>query len=567
MVAKKITEENAADRMTYTGEIFSLGEDLRKQDILNNLPQEWRDLHESGYIHIHDLDAYGLTYNCLTVDLRKFFPYKRFIESSQEEKIIGVFDFCKEFLTKLGNEQSGGMAFANFDIELTDIFLHLNLPQSLINTALLEAAMRSFITWCNNSHERLGKVSYYISLNVGLAQTDFGRYICKTLLEAYSSTPALIYKPNIIFKIKKGINFYKNDPNYTLLQTALKTTTVKMIPTYLFCDAPMNSKIDPELLSIMGCRTRVADNKYGYVGAVGRGNITNISINLPRLAMEVKKEGNTNIKVQLDSFCNKWNNIALSVSKILEDRYETLVKNRSTEDFLINSQCNLWCVPFEDPLDGVFKNGTLSIGFIGLSEATEVLSGKKFYNSDESYFIAKQILKHMRKFTDNKRDTTRFNYSLLATSGEYISGRFVNLDIKSGYINKVTKKEFYTNSFHVEVDSGLSAFDKIKLEAKFHEYCNGGCISYIEFKEAPINNEQALEELIIYAAEQGIHYLGFNFDLDICSNCGTKGLFDVCTDCSSSDIIRVRRVSGYLEILDYFTKGKKKEVKQRRRNS
>jgi ribonucleoside-triphosphate reductase len=566
MGTKNITEDNAADRMTYAGEIFSLGEKKRKQDVLDSLPSEWNALYKDGYIHIHDLDAFGLTYNCLAFDLRRFFPFERFTGLSQEAKIIGVFDFLKEFLTKLGNEQSGGMAFTNFDIEIAEVLTKLGLSLSDINDTLLRAAFVSFFVWCNNSHERLGKVSYYVSLNIGLAKTDFDRYICKVILEEFASTPAMVFKPNIIFKVKKGVNSEKNDANYSLFQMALKTTTIKMIPTYLLCDAAPNVGIDHEKMAIMGCRTRVVDNKYGNTVSLGRGNITNISVNLPRIAMEVINNCSDDTDLRIKNFYERWDKIAVLVAEIMEARYNALINDRTVEDFRTNSQYGLWCVPFSNPLDEVFKNGTLSIGFIGLSEAVEVLTGKKYYRQDKAYLIAKQIVSHMRDFTNARKDATKFNYSLLATSGELISGRFTELDITHDFQHEITKKGFYTNSFHVEVDSGLTTFDKITKEAPFHTFCNGGCISYVEFKEAPINNERALEELISHATEQGINYLGFNFDLDICGNCGQKGIFDKCPKCESREIIRVRRVSGYLEVLDYFTKGKKKEVKQRRRN-
>jgi ribonucleoside-triphosphate reductase len=482
-----------------------------------------------------------------------------------EAKIIGVFDFLKEFLTKLGNEQSGGMAFANFDMELSDVFLRLGLLQSNINDALLRASVGSFFVWCNNSHERLGKVSYYVSLNIGLAQTDFGRYICKIILEEYALAPAVIFKPNIVFKVKGGINANKNDANYFLFQAALRTTVVKMIPTYLLCDSALNVDTDPRKLAVMGCRTRVVDNKYDNVGSVGRGNIAYVSINLPRLAMKTVK--NLNVFARLEDFYNQWDKIAATVVEILEARYNALIENRIADDFRTNSQYNLWCVQFAEPLDEVFKNGTLAIGFIGLSEAVEVLTEKKIHKDSEAYSIAKQIIKHMRDFVNMRRDSTKYNYSLLATSGEFISGRFIALDLKHGFQHKVNEKGFYTNSFHVEVDSGLTAFEKIATEAPFHFLCNGGSISYVEFKEAPTNNERAIEELILYAITCGMHYLGFNFDLDICDTCGLKGIFDKCPECSSEEIIRVRRVSGYLEILDYFTKGKKQEVKNRKINA
>ena len=67
--------ENAANRYSYVGQIYNMGEKQRKADVLSNLPAQWSELHTKGYIHIHDLDAYGLTYNCLTFNLIKDFAF------------------------------------------------------------------------------------------------------------------------------------------------------------------------------------------------------------------------------------------------------------------------------------------------------------------------------------------------------------------------------------------------------------------------------------------------------------------------------------------------------------
>jgi ribonucleoside-triphosphate reductase len=109
-------------------------------------------------------------------------------------------------------------------------------------------------------------------------------------------------------------------------------------------------------------------------------------------------------------------------------------------------------------------------------------------------------------------------------------------------------------------------FDKITIEGKFHNLCNGGCITYIELGESPLGNDEGLREIIEHATVSGIHYLGFNFPLDVCDTCGESGVFDCCENCGSDKITRIRRVSGYLEILDYFTAGKKAEVKNRKKN-
>ncbi len=146
--------DNAANRKSYVGKVYNLGEKQEKNKILKSLNPKWAKLHKEGYIHIHDLDAYGLTYNCLTFDILNAFSYNQFKNLSTEEKIVSVFDFIKELLAKMGNEQSGGMSFANFDSDFDKIFTRLG-ANYLGNESLFKACIRSLVLWCNNIHTRM----------------------------------------------------------------------------------------------------------------------------------------------------------------------------------------------------------------------------------------------------------------------------------------------------------------------------------------------------------------------------------------------------------------------------
>ena len=146
-----------------------------------------------------------------------------------------------------------------------------------------------------------------------------------------------------------------------------------------------------------------------------------------------------------------------------------------------------------------------------------------------------------------------------------ISGRFEEIDNKL-FNSPIMEKGYYTNSFHVDVDSRLPAYRKLELEGPFHLYANGGCISYVELAEAPLGNAEGLDELVEVAIKSGVHYLGFNFPKDVCKVCGAAGTFDICPECGSKEITRIRRVSGYLEIQDYFTKVKMHESKNLKEN-
>ncbi len=557
--------DNAANRKSYVGSIYNVGEKKVKTDALAAMPQEWARLHEQGYIHIHDLDAYGLTYNCLTFDILKAFPYDSFSGLSVTKKILGVFDFLKELFSKIGNEQSGGMALANFDNDLAFIFARLEVGY-VGNEDVFAAAIRDLIIWCNNTHTRMGQTSYYVSLNIGLADNDFARFLAFTLLDEFYNSGELVYKPNIIFKVAGGISRHNGDRNFDLLMKALECTGKKMIPTYLLCDCKMDKNTDPALLSIMGCRTRVVDDIFGKKGAIGRSNIDNISINLPRLALEVVSQyPDSSTEWQMEQVKEKWLAVAKTVTDILLDRFYKTCK-QDVELFPTNKQYNLLCEDINTvPLGEVFKHGTLSIGFIGLSEMLDVIYHGKYWLNSDIHDRAIEFVEFMRNYTDSQTKEHNLNFSLLATSGELISGRFVEID-KKHFTSDVFAKGFYTNSFHVEVDSQIPAWEKIQKEGEFHSYCNGGCITYVELKEAPFGNPEGLDELVEIATEAGVHYLGFNFPKDVCQECGASGTFDSCPVCKSKHITRIRRVSGYLEIQDYFTTGKKNEAKTRKSN-
>ena len=563
---KQLNNDNAANRTSYVGYVYNVGEKTFKNEILNSLKPEWSKLHKEGNIHIHDLDAYGLTYNCLTFDLIKKFPYEEFNNLSDSRKILRLFEFIKDLFTKLGNEQSGGMAFANFDNEIAEVLEKLNVNYENYKEVISDS-ISELILWCNGNHSRMGQTSYYVTLNIGLAKNESARFIAKTLIDNFLNLGDLVFKPNIVFKVHEGVNRKKDDPNYDLLQLALNCTAKKMIPTYLLCDCKCDKEYNPENLSIMGCRTRVVSDLFGEDSVMGRGNIANISINLPRLALEVEqKYSELNIDEKMDKLMDAWDEIASITKDILLDRYYKTCK-RDTDDFPTNSSYHLWCEDFKGNLEEVFKHGTLSLGFIGLSEAIEVITKEKYYSGIDNYIRTLGFVKHMRDYCDFLKNQYHLNFSLLATSGELISGRFIDFDKKLFKPDvDIFSKGYYTNSFHIDVDSRLPGYKKIQLEGLFHELCNGGCITYIELGEAPLSNVEGLEEYINIAIKAGVHYLGFNYPKDVCNDCGFTGVFDDCPHCKSKNITRIRRVSGYLEILDGFTKGKKAEEKNRRSN-
>ncbi|MCP6719390.1 MAG: hypothetical protein KJI71_04110 [Patescibacteria group bacterium] len=562
---KSINYEHAAQRRTFVGVVYSRGSKEIKETILDSLDDRFSKLHREGRIHIHDLEAYGQTYNCLTPNILQSFPFESFKNYSDFRKTFELFNYYKSIIVGLGNEQSGGIGIANFDEEVEILYTKLNIAKKDENLQFLRECIDSFLKWINEARDRCGQVQYYVTLNLGLATGEISRFVTSSVLTCFKVSDYI--RPNIIFKLKNGINHRKEDKNYDLFQLAMDCTCKKMIPTYFLSDSSHNLTVDPFKIALMGCRSKVYQNLHGEDTTIGRANIVYNTINLPRIALEINKENSSlskNEKVRL--FKINWEEIAEVVKDLLFDRFYKTCE-LDVDDLTCNLQNNLMIKDLSkvDSLEEVFKNGTLSIGFIGLSETIELLTGEKFFASEENHEIAIDIVRTMKETIDNYRKKYNMNFSLLGTSGEFISGRFPSVD-KKFFSHPLIDKEFYTNSFHVDVDSLLNPFDKLKYEGPFHKFSNGGCISYVEFQSAPLNNVEAISELIEFAIKSDVNYLGFNFPMDFCKDCGTTGTFDNCGKCGSTNILRIRRVSGYLEDADFFTPGKKAEVAHRKPN-
>ncbi|MDO4177074.1 MAG: anaerobic ribonucleoside-triphosphate reductase, partial [Bacillota bacterium] len=230
----------------------------------------------------------------------------------------------------------------------------------------------------------------------------------------------------------------------------------------------------------------------------------------------------------------------------------------------------------DDTVGEVLKHGTLSVGFIGLAECLKALIGAHHGESDAAQTLGLEIIGFMRKKLDDQSKKTGFNYTLLATPAEGLSGRFVRIDrAKYGVIEGVTDREYYTNSFHVPVYYNINAFDKIKREAPYHTLTNAGHISYIELDGDPTKNLDAFEQVVRCMKESGVGYGSINHPVDRDPVCGFTGIIDnECPCCGRVEddgdvgFERIRRITGYLVgTMDHWNDAKTAEEKDRVKHS
>ena len=403
-------------------------------------------------------------------------------------------------------------------------------------------AMEALIHNLNSMQSRAGAQVPFSSINYGTGTMPEHRMLMKNVLMATDAglgggeTPIF---PVQIFKVKDGINTKPGDPNYDLFELACRVSAKRLFPNFSFLDAPYNMQYykegHPETeVAVMGCRTRVFSNYYDKTKEVipGRGNLSFTTINLPRLAIESKGS--------ISKFFESLDKLIYMIFDQLMDRFDIIAKKQVLNYPFLMGQ-GVWVdsdrLNPEDTIEDVIKNGSLSVGFIGLAECLVALIGKHHGESKEAYDLGYKIIQHMRDITDQHTIDTGLNFSLFSTPAEGLSGRFVKMDRKLyGSIPGVTDRDYYTNSFHVPVYYDISAADKIKTEGPFHSLCNAGSISYVEMDGDLTKNIDDFKSIILYMKECGVGYGSINHPVDRCPVCNYVGVIDdVCPRCGRHD--------------------------------
>ena len=573
-----LLQENAnIDGKTPMGQMGKFSSESSKYYAMEFLlSPEVKQAIEENYLHPHDLDFMSTgTTTCCQIPLGSILKdgfNTGHGHIREPNDICSAMALASIIFQSNQNMQHGGQSYPSFDYDLAPYvqktfqknLKRLNTyPTNLTEEEKVELAWietdrdvyqasEAFIHNCNSMHSRGGGQVPFVSINYGTDFSREGRIIIKNILLATQAglgkgeTPIF---PIQVFKMKKGINFELDEPNYDLYQLALKTTAKRLFPNFSFIDSTFNLQFydgSPESeVSYMGCRTRVMANMHGVENSIGRGNLSFTSINLVKIALTTNS---------YDSFIKKLNNyIDLAILQLL-DRYEFQIKKKSRHFPFLYSQ-NVWkngnSLNENDTLESVLKEGTLSVGFIGLAEALVALIGEHHGESETAYEMSYEIIGFMRDKMDKAIREFNLNFTLVATPAEGLSGKFTKNDQKEfGKLKGITDRNYYTNSFHIPVYYPIKAIEKIKKEGPFHALCNAGHISYIECDGDVSKNIHALDTIVKTMASENMGYGSINHPVDQCKCCGYVGIIDMeCPSCQNTDenlIVRIRRITGFL---------------------
>lgn len=611
--AKNIENQNAnVDEMSFGGRIGEASRVALKEIALSDYMSKMaRENHLNNEIYIHDLDSYAIgMHNCLSIPfddlLSKGFNTRQ-TDVRPANSINTAFQLVAVIFQLQSLQQFGGVSATHLDWTMVpyvrksfykhyldgykyilkkDINITFDANKEITtyenndayNYALdmtikeLNQAAEGLFHNLNTLQSRSGNQLPFTSINFGTCTLKEGQLVIDALLNAsingvgkFGRTPIF---PCSIFQCMKGVNRSPEDPNYYLFQKALKSTAQRLYPNYVNVDWSVNKGYDKSnpltYCSTMGCRTYNGFDINGLEQQKdGRGNICPVTIILPTLAAEIvidKKSINA-----IDDFISLLDKKIHEAKDMLLERYDWICK-QPIESAKFMYENNTMAGFDGKSIESAMKHGTLAIGQLGLAECLQILIGED-QTSKNGMILAKRIENLFKTRCSEFKQKYSLNFGVYYTPAENLCYTAMKkFQERYGKIKNVSDREYFTNSMHVPVWKEINPFDKIDIESELTGYSNAGCITYVELPSTAKNNIEALEALVNYAMNKDIPYFAINVPNDTCMNCGyTDEIGATCPKCGSTNIQRLRRVTGYLtgDYKSAFNHGKQCEVKDR----
>lgn len=586
---KDLLNENAnKDSRVFPTQRDLMAGIVSKHIAKNMVPSFIMHAHESGIIHMHDIDyspALPFT-NCCLVDLKGMLENGFKLGNAQIEtpKSIGVATAIMAQITaQVASHQYGGTTFANVDKVLSpyvkrtyakhiedaekwQIADALNYAQSKTEKDVYDA-FQAYEYEVNTLFSSNGQTPFVtITFGTGTDWTErmIQKAILKNRIKGLGRDGITPIFPKLVMFVEEGVNLYKDDPNYDIKQLALECASKRMYPDII--SVKNNKAITGSSVPVspMGCRSflSVWKDSTGNEILDGRNNLGVVTLNLPRIALD------SYIGTQFNEqkFVELFNERMDLCFEALMCRISSLKGVKATVAPILYQEgaFGVRLKPDDDIIE-LFKNGrsSVSLGYIGIHELN-ILVG---------HDIGQEILTKMNAHLKQWTERTGFAFSLYSTPAENLCYRFCKLDTeKYGSVKDVTDKGWYTNSFHVSVEENITPFEKISREAPYHFIATGGHISYVELPDMK-NNLKGLEAVWDYAV-QHLDYFGVNMPVDKCFTCGSTHEMTptetgfVCSVCGETDpkkMNTIRRTCGYLGNPNErgFNLGKNKEIMHR----
>ena len=223
----------------------------------------------NGYVYDLETDEHWfsvndyIVHNCLHVPTRKMLTEgfnTGYGTIKRPQRIESAAELSCILLQASQNDCFGGQSHPNFDNdmglfveptrqEIKNEYLSLGIDNDEKVEEKVEKrihqAMQAVVYNLNSMHSRAGSQVPFSSVNIGIPESKDAALVCKVFLEEYNkglgNGEQPIF-PNIIFRVKDGVNAKEGDPYYYLYELACKVAAKHMNPTFMNINADFNKE-------------------------------------------------------------------------------------------------------------------------------------------------------------------------------------------------------------------------------------------------------------------------------------------------------------------------------------
>ena len=617
---EEVKQENSNKNPTVVSvqRDYMAGEVSKDLAMRELLPEEVVDAHNEGIIHFHDADYYAQhMHNCDLVNLEDMLQNGTVISGTMIEKPHSFSTACNiatQIIAQVASCQYGGQSislthlapFVQISREkirretLAEIEeMGVSIPEEKVNE-IVEQRLRKEVNrgvqtiqyqvvTLLTTNGQAPFVTVYMYLNEAedeQQKADLAMIIEETLRQRYQGvkneagvwiTPAF---PKLIYVLEED-NVTEDSKYWYLTELAAKCTAKRMVPDYISEKVMLELKGD--VYTCMGCRSFLTPDRFTDAGI---GNIANagnyvpgkhkyygrfnqgvVTVNLVDIGLSANRD--------MDKFWKIFDERMELCHRALQARHERLKGTLSDAAPILWQYGALARLKKGETIDKLLFNGysTISLGYAGLWECVYSLIGKKL-TEDEGKALGLEIMKKLNSYCFKWKAAENIDYSIYGTPLESTTYKFAKcLQKRFGIIKGVTDRNYITNSYHVHVTEGISAFDKLKLESEFQALSPGGAISYVEVPNMQDNIPAVLQVMkFIY---ENIMYAELNTKSDYCQVCGYDGEIQIveeegkllweCPNCHNRDQAKMnvaRRTCGYIGT-QFWNQGRTQEIQER----
>ncbi len=574
--------------MLPTPEVVSklLQDRVQKERFLNDvLEPEVARAHREGYLHIHDLD-YALTRsNCCQHDCRWVLRHGLYARSPigrltcvskpAKHAEVAVLHILKWLMTSQNFFAGGqGQDFVNFLVApyIAEEGLSYGEVKQLAQIMMFEATQDLVAR---------GGQPAFTNVNLELTCPEFledepaigprGRVVgtygdfeeeaimfARALLEVQlegDAAGAPLKFPQLIVKVRPG---YDEET----LELAFRVAAENGAVYFANLLNPKWRRIVGENVNYMGCRTCLATNWTGEwdVDTVRTGNFEYVTLNLPLIAHEAGDE---------DAFLERLREYCGLARRALLARWRCV--KRCLEAGLYDG-CQNWRPNGEGEPYFRYEHTTWSLGFVGLAEAIEVLTGSHFWEDRSALRLALRVVEYLNEIREEFHERDGRRWSVVQSPAESAAERLARAYLRKfgdeAVVRGTRERPYLTNSCHVPYDVELDVVDRVELEARFHPLTLGGHIAHIWLGERVDFPETLAKFGVRLMRKNTVGFLAFTRDYSVCDRCQRtyEGVVERCPECGTRTTVW-SRVTGYLAPVDSFVDGKKQEHRERYRHS